>query len=96
VKFYNARCGGGGNGSVISIADARKFYIGTDVTLGNYKISGIVISDAASKNVSSGTIILQDDNRGIALYFGSSANVSNFHIGDSLIVDVNGRNTYKF
>jgi len=96
VKFYNARCGGGGNGSVISIADARKFYIGTDVTLGNYKISGIVISDAASKNVSSGTIILQDDNRGIALYFGSSANVSNFHIGDSLIVDVTGGTLTSF
>ena len=96
VKFYNARCGGGGNGSVISIADARKFYTGTDVALGNYKISGIVISDAASANVSFGTIILQDDNRGIALYFGSSANVSNFHIGDSLIVDVTGGTLTSF
>lgn len=90
VKFYNARCGGGGNGSVISIGDVRNFYKGSDVALGSYLISGIVISDAASKNVSSGTIVLQDGNRGISLYFGGSAPVSNFHVGDSLIVDVTG------
>lgn len=90
VKFYNPRCGGGGNGSVISIGDVRNFYKGSDVTLGSYLVTGVVISDAASKNVSSGTIVLQDGTRGIALYFGGSAPVSNFHAGDSLVVDVTG------
>jgi hypothetical protein len=96
VKFYNARCGGGGTGSVISIADVRKFYQGSDVTLGSYLIKGVVISDAASKNVSSGSIILQDGNRGIQLYFGSSATTTNFNIGDSLVVDVTGGTLKSF
>src|SRR5207302_398158 len=96
VKFYNARCGGGGTGSMISIADIRKFYRGSDVTLGSYLIKGIVISDAASKNVSSGSIILQDGVRGIQLYFGSSAPTFNFHIGDSIVVDVTGSTLKSF
>lgn len=90
VKFYGARCGGGGNGSIIGIGDVRNFYKGSDVTLGDYKITGIVISDAASKNVSPGSIVLQDDDRGVALYFGNAAPVVNFHLGDSLLVDVSG------
>jgi hypothetical protein len=96
VKFYNARCGGGGNGSVISINDIRNFYKGSDIALGNYKITGIVISDAASKNISPGSIVLQDGNRGISLYFGSSAPVTNFHIGDSLVIDVSGGTLTSF
>jgi hypothetical protein len=90
VKFYNARCGGGGTGAVVSIATIKGFYTGSDVVLGSYKIGGIVISDAAAKNISSGNIVLQDGDHGIKLYFGSSAATSNFHIGDSLIVDVTG------
>ncbi len=96
VKFYNARCGGGGTGSLISITDIRNFYQGSDLTLGSYLIKGIVISDATSKNVSSGSIILQDGNRGIQLYFGSSAATSNFHTGDSIVVDVTGGTLKSF
>ena len=96
VKFYNLRCGGGGKGSLISIADIRSFYQGSDLTLGSYLISGIVISDAANKNVSPGSIILQDGNRGIQLYFGSSVATSNFHVGDSLVVDVTGGTLKSF
>jgi hypothetical protein len=90
VRFYKTRCGGGGTGSFISIDNVRKLYHGTDVTLGSYLIKGIVISDAAAKNISPGNIILQDGNRGIALYFGGSANTSQFNIGDSLVVDITG------
>lgn len=90
VKFYNARCGGGGTGAVVGIATIKGFYTGSDVVLGSYKIGGVVISDAAAKNISSGNIVLQDGNYGIKLYFGSSAATSNFHIGDSLVVDVTG------
>jgi hypothetical protein len=96
VKFDNPRCGGGGNGSVISITDVRNFYKGSDVTLGSYLVTGIVISDAQNKNVSSGSIVLQDGNRGISLYFGSSAPVSNFHVGDSLVIDVTGGTLTSF
>lgn len=96
VKFYNTRCaggggtGGGGTGTTISISDLRNLWVGSDVVLGSYSIKGIVISDAASKNVGAGTIILQDGNRGINLYFGSSAATSNFLVGDSILVDVTG------
>jgi len=95
VKFYNSRCGGG-NGSLTSVADVRNFYRGSDLTLGSYLISGIVISDAANKNVSPGSIILQDSNRGIQLYFGNSAATSNFHMGDSIVVDVTGGTLKSF
>ncbi len=95
VKFYNSRCGGGsggggGTGSVISVSDVRALYTGSDLVLGSYQLKGVVISDAAAKNLSAGNIILQDGNRGIALYFGSSAATTNFHIGDSLVVDITG------
>ncbi|CAN5123034.1 hypothetical protein BH11BAC6_BH11BAC6_11920 [soil metagenome] len=92
VRFYNTRCGGGGGGTgaVITIADLRAMYTGTDVTLGSNKIGGVVISDAAAKNISTGNIVLQNGNAGIKLYFGSSAATGNFHIGDSMVVDVDG------
>ncbi|HRI19485.1 MAG TPA: DUF5689 domain-containing protein [Panacibacter sp.] len=94
VKFYNSRCGGsgggGGTGSIIDLADLRNLYTGSDVVLGSYLVNGIVISDAASKNVGAGNIILQNGNKGIALYFGSSAATGNFLIGDSILVDVTG------
>ncbi|WP_158638428.1 DUF5689 domain-containing protein [Panacibacter ginsenosidivorans] len=90
VKFYGARCGSGGTGAVVDIATIKSFYNGSDVTLGSYKIGGVVISDAVAKNISSGNIVLQDKDAGIKLYFGSSAATANFSIGDSLVVDVTG------
>ncbi|NNV55607.1 DUF5689 domain-containing protein [Limnovirga soli] len=101
VKFYNTRCGGGGGGgggtgSIISISDLRALYTGTEVSLGSYQVKGIVISDAGSKNISAGNIILQDGAKGIALYFGSSAATSNFLIGDSLVVDITGGTLKQF
>lgn len=90
VQFYNPRCGGGGTGAVVDIATIRNFFTGSDVVLGSYKIGGVVISDAAALNISKGNIVLQDKDRGIKLYFGSSAATTNFHIGDSLVVDVTG------
>lgn len=90
VKFYNARCGSGGTGEVIDIAAIKTFYNGSDIVLGNYKIGGVVISDAAAKNISSGSIVLQDKETGIKLFFGNSAPTSRFNAGDSLVVDVKG------
>ena len=90
VKFYGARCGGGGTGAVVDIATIKAFFTGSNITLGSYKIGGVVISDAAAKNISSGNIVLQDKEAGIKLYFGSSAATSKFHTGDSLLIDVTG------
>ena len=90
VKFYNNRCGAGGTGEVIDLATLKDFYNGTSVTLGSYKIGGVVISDASSKNIAAGNIVLQDKDAGIKLYFGSSAGTSKFNVGDSLVIDVSG------
>ena len=75
VQFYGARCGGGGGGgtgNLVSIDSIRSFYTGSDLKLGSYKIAGVVISDAASKNISAGSVIIQDGDRGISIYFGGT------------------------
>ncbi len=88
VKFNGVRCNGGsGNGAVVTVDSLRKLYTGTGLKLGSYKISGTVISDAASKNVSGGTAILQNGNKGIAVYWGGTLT---YNIGDSLVLDVTG------
>ena len=90
VKFYNNRCGAGGTGEVIDLKTLKSFYNGTSLTLGAYKISGVVISDPTSKNIAAGNIVVQDKDAGIKLYFGSSATTSKFNTGDSLVIDVAG------
>lgn len=89
VQFYGTRCGstggGGGTGARITIAALRAMYTGADIKLGSYKIGGVVISDAANKNVSTGSVIIQEGNAGMAVYFGGTINYS---IGDSVIIDI--------
>lgn len=92
VQFYNERCGI----TLMSIASVRALYHGSNVTLANASITGVVISDADNKNVSTGNIILQNGSSGIALYFGSSTNVSRFKMGDSIIVNVTGGTLKKY
>lgn len=98
VKFYGARCnagggGGGGTGTRISIAQLRAQYTGTDILIGSYKIGGVVISDAANKNVTNGLVILQDGNAGISVYFGGTLT---YNVGDSVILDVTGDSLINF
>lgn len=101
VQFYSAtRCGGitpppPGPTTRISIAALRAMYTGTDITLGAYKIGGVVIATDAEKNMSTGNVILQDGNSGIAVYFGGSA-VLTYAVGDSVVVDVTGAGLKKF
>ena len=93
LQFYGPRCGSGtgnpGNGSLITIDSLRKLYPGSGtITLGSYKISGVVISDIDNKNVSTGNFILEDNShKGVIMYIsGSSA----YKLGDSVTVDVTG------
>ena len=86
VQFNGTRCNGG-PAVQTSIANIRSMYTGSDIKLGAYKIGGIVISDAANKNISSGSVILQDGNAGISVYFGGTIN---YNIGDSIVLDVTG------
>ncbi len=95
VKFYGPRCGSGGGpvnpgtGALITIDSMRKLYPGTGtVTLGSYKISGIIISDIDNKNFSSGNFVIEDNSRkGAIIYIsGSSA----YKVGDSVVADLTG------
>lgn len=96
LQFYGTRCGGSvtptptPTTNIITIADLRKMYAGADITLKSTQITGIVISDATSGNMSAGNMVIQDATAGIDLYFGSAAATSNFKIGDSVLVDITG------
>jgi hypothetical protein len=86
VQFNNTRCNGG-PASLTTIANIRSMYSGHDIKLGAYKIAGIVISDAANKNITSGNVVLQEGNAGISVYFGGTIS---YNIGDSIVLDVTG------
>ena len=91
VQFTDTRCDGGappaGNGELISIKDIRAMYKGSNIKLGAFKISGVVISDAANRNITSGSVVLQNGDRGISVYFGGNVT---YNIGDSVVLDVSG------
>ena len=86
VKFAGLRCNGStGVIPLVSIDSIRKLGIG--IKLGEYKIKGVVISSADSGNLSKGNMVIQDGNKGITIYFGSTVVVP-YKPGDSVIVDV--------
>lgn len=86
VRFDGMRCNGG-PAIQTTIANIRSLYAGSDIKLGAYKIGGVVISDAVNKNVSSGSVIVQDGNAGISIYFGGTIT---YNTGDSIVLDVTG------
>lgn len=93
VQFNGARCnsGGGGGGNVVSIAALRAMYnSSSDVTLPAMQIKGTVISDAASKNMGAGNVVVQDGTAGITLFYGSAAPTTNLNVGDSVEFDISG------
>ncbi|MFB9863611.1 DUF5689 domain-containing protein [Rufibacter immobilis] len=84
---------------VVAIKYVRELYNGDDIVLQKemlmdaYLISGIVISDAAGKNVSGNTLVLQNMNKGNmrGLTIALKEDVANqYKIGDSITVDVTG------
>ena len=89
VHFYGDRCGSTiPPGARITIAQLRALYAGSNIKITTpTSIGGVVISDAANKNVSSGTVILQEGNAGISVYFGGTIT---YHIGDSIIINITG------
>ena len=86
VQFTNTRCNGG-PAVQTSIANIRSMYSTNDIKLGAYKIGGVVISDAANKNIAVGSVVLQDGNAGISVYFGGTIT---YNLGDSIVLDVTG------
>ena len=87
IKFTRARCGGTTLppvGADLTIAALRALYTGSDIALGTYTIRGVVISDAASKNISSGSVVIQSGSAGISIYFGGTVSYS---VGDSVVIN---------
>ncbi|MBS1580509.1 MAG: hypothetical protein JST29_12825 [Bacteroidetes bacterium] len=91
VQLTGPRCAA--SATVLSIAQLRSMYTGSDLTLGAYKIRGVVISDATNKNLSAGNIVIQNTGTnpsGIDLFFGAAATTTAFNIGDSIEVNITG------
>ncbi|TZF84786.1 hypothetical protein FW774_07350 [Pedobacter sp. BS3] len=86
-------------GPTISLETLRNLYKDSDITLsqdamnGAYRISGIVISDAASGNIPSGNIVVQNTargaTRGITIPLGTAT--VPVALGDSVIISVVGK-----
>lgn len=89
VQFYHERCKGTitGTGAIVSIDSIKKLYPGFNVKLEGFQVKGTVISDAASKNIATGKVVLEDGLRGIAVGFATSVS---YNIGDSLLLDLTG------
>ncbi|ANI89864.1 hypothetical protein A9P82_11545 [Arachidicoccus ginsenosidimutans] len=88
IQFYDTRCDGytDAPGQPMTIAQIRALYKGNNIRLGsNYTVGGVVISDAASKNISSGSFVLQSGNSGISVYAGGTIN---YNIGDSVVLEL--------
>lgn len=97
VQFYQSRCDGTSfqEPILLSIDSIRKMYHGKDTVLGNFIIRGIVTSDAANKNFGSSTIILQDGQKGMMVYFGSSV-APLPDLGDSIELKIAGATLTKY
>ena len=91
VKFDSTRCGGVPTpinpGGRVTIASVRAQYTGTNIKLtSSASIAGIVTSDAASKNISAGSFIIQDaSGAAVTVYAGGTITYS---IGDSIVLDI--------
>lgn len=90
VQFNDGRCGSAPPpaGTRITIAQLRALYTGSNIKITTpTSIGGVVISDAANKNISAGTVVIQDGSAGISIYFGGTIT---YNMGDSIILNVTG------
>ena len=92
VDMTGERCGGGGstgNEELISIADIRGLYSGSEVTIPDErKIKGVVISERNSGNVDGRNMVLQDGNAGVVVRF---QDFHSFDLGDEVEVVVSNQ-----
>lgn len=92
IRFEGERCSHlPPAGSQLTILQLRQLFSGLtgNVTLGNFNISGIVISEKNQKNTASNTLVIQGNNNdaGIVIILNHA---SNFNSGDSLHISVDG------
>jgi hypothetical protein len=89
AKLYGPRCNGSQAPQFVGIDSIRNLYAGSDITLGSYKITGVVVSDNASGNFGTNnkTLYIQDGNRGISVFFSQA---HSFSLGDSINIVIAG------
>lgn len=94
VQLNGARCEGGTGGELMTIADLRALYTGTN-TVGpdNKKIRGVVISDKDNGNTTGKNLVLQDASGGIVVRFASN---HSFALGEEIDVAVSGQEISEF
>lgn len=87
IRFRQARCHSlPGPGQTVSILQLKQLYRGYALTLPDYRISGVVISDKTYKNTPANQMVIQDarGNAGIMVRFNQ---LSPYNIGDSLTIN---------
>ncbi|MGB3546165.1 MAG: DUF5689 domain-containing protein, partial [Saprospiraceae bacterium] len=88
--------GGGGGGDVtqISVGAVRDLFNGVATTApANRFIRGVVISDAASGNITGRNLVLQDGERGIVVRF---SDVHEFALNEDIRIDIGGLEISEF
>jgi hypothetical protein len=99
LNFDQERCPfGSPTDSLMSIADLRAMYTGTNVLVNNRKIRGVVISDpddAFGNNITSKNMVIQDGDRGIVVRFADSQD-NPWAMGDSLEIVISGQTLSEF
>jgi hypothetical protein len=77
------------NPQEISMGELRNMYLGRDTTLPAVYLHAVVTSDESHGNFGSGNLVLQQGQKGITIFFGSS--VSGLpHLGDSVRIYLGG------
>ncbi len=86
----------GGAPNIITLAQLRALYTGTNIKITtSTQITGVVISDTTTKSVSRGSVILQQGNAGVNVFFGGSA-ANTYNLGDSVLMDITGDSLINF
>ncbi|MFM7016976.1 MAG: DUF5689 domain-containing protein [Bacteroidota bacterium] len=80
--------------TMTSIANIRSQFTGTSTTVsGNYKITGVVISDAGNNNINGQNLVIQDATGGILVRFDAA---HSYVLGDSVVVNVTGQTLSEY
>ena len=86
---------GASGSNLITLAALRQSYT-ADLKIGSStQITGVVISDTNTKNISKGSVILQQGTAGINVFFGSSV-TNTYALGDSVVIDITGDSLINF
>lgn len=86
----------GGGPNIITLTQLRALYQGTDIKITtSTQITGVVISDSTTKSVSRGSVILQQGNVGVNVFFGGSVPLT-YNLGDSILIDITGDSLISF